>query len=66
MGIHDSKHIKLKSKEEDMMTRQDLKDYKYNKEWIKNQVEWVREQQQTINKLTSIIQDMPRRKELYI
>ncbi len=49
-----------------MMTRQDLKDYKYNKEWIKNQVEWVREQQQTINKLTSIIQDMPRRKELYI
>ena len=66
MGIHDSKQIKLKSKDEDMMTRQDLKDYKYNKEWIKNQVEWVREQQQTINKLTSIIQDMPRRKELYI
>ena len=42
------------------MNREDLKEYKYNKEWIKNRTEWIKEQQTTINKLGSIVSDLPK------
>ena len=48
------------------MTREDLKNYKYNQFWIKNQTEYIESQKETINKLTSILNDMPKRKSAYI
>lgn len=48
------------------MTREDLKNYKYNQVWIKNQTEYIESQMETINKLTSILNDMPKRKSSYI
>lgn len=42
------------------MTREDLKDYKYNQIWIKDQTEYIEAQKETINKLTSILSDMPK------
>ena len=48
------------------MTREDLKNYKYNQVWIKNQTEYIESQRETINKLTSILRDMPKRKSSYI
>ena len=44
------------------MTREDLKDYKYNQIWIKDQIEYINMQKETINQLNSILSDMPRRK----
>lgn len=44
------------------MIREDLKDYKYNQEWIKGRIEYIEEYRASINKLTSIISDMPKRK----
>lgn len=41
--------------------RKDLKDYKYNQEWIKDQMEYLEEQKGTINRLNSILSDMPKR-----
>lgn len=41
--------------------RKDLKDYKYNQEWIKDQMEYLEEQGETINRLNSILSDMPKR-----
>lgn len=48
------------------MTREDLKNYKHNQVWIKNQTEYIESQKETINKLTSILNDMPKRKSAYI
>lgn len=48
------------------MTREDLKNYKYNQVWIKNQTEYIESQMETINKLTSILNHMPKRKSSYI
>lgn len=42
------------------MTREDLKDYKYNQIWIKNQMEYIESQKETINRLTAILSDMPK------
>lgn len=42
------------------MNRQDLKEYKYNKQWIKDKIEYIEELKDSINKLTSTISDMPR------
>lgn len=42
------------------MTRQDLKEYKYNKEFIKDKLEYIEELRESINKLTATISDMPR------
>lgn len=42
------------------MNREDLKDYKYNQIWIKDQTEYIEAQKETINKLNSILSDMPR------
>ena len=42
------------------MNREDLKDYKYTQMWIKDQIEYIETQKETINRLNSIISDMPR------
>ena len=42
------------------MNREDLKDYKYTQMWIKDQTEYIEAQKETINRLNSIISDMPR------
>lgn len=42
------------------MNRKDLKDYKYNQEWIKGRLEYITEYESTINKLTTTLSDMPK------
>ena len=42
------------------MNREDLKKYKYNQIWIKDQTEYIETQKETINRLNSILSDMPR------
>lgn len=42
--------------------REDLKNYKYTKIWIKDRIEYIENQKETINKLSSILSDMPKRK----
>lgn len=44
------------------LTREDLKNYKYVQIWIKDQTEYIETQKETINKLNSILSDMPKRK----
>lgn len=44
------------------MTREQLKDYKYNKEYIKDRMDFVEEYSERINRLTATISDMPNRK----
>lgn len=41
------------------MTREQLKEYKYNKEYIKDRMAFVEEYSESINRLTSTISDMP-------
>ena len=45
------------------MNRDDLKNYKYVQIWIKDQTEYIEAQKETINRLTSILSDMPKRKQ---
>lgn len=42
------------------MNREDLKNYKYNQIWIKDQTEYIETQKETINRLSSILSDMPK------
>lgn len=42
------------------MTREDLKDYKYNQEWIKGRLEYIEEYRSTLNKITTTLSDMPK------
>lgn len=42
------------------MKRKDLKEYKYNEEWIKERLEYIDECKSTINKLTTTLSDMPK------
>lgn len=42
------------------MTREDLRDYKSNQIWIKEQMEYIEGQRETINRLNSILSDMPK------
>ena len=42
------------------MTREDLKDYKYNQEWIKGRLEYIEEYKTSITNITSVISDMPK------
>ncbi len=44
------------------MNRENLINYKNNQMWIKDQFEYIAEQKETINKLNSILSDMPKRK----
>ncbi len=41
------------------MTREDLKDYKYNQEWIKGRLEYLEEYRTSITNITSVLSDMP-------
>lgn len=41
------------------MTREDLKVYKYNQEFIKDKLEYIEEQKATLYKITATISDMP-------
>ena len=42
------------------MNREDLKNYKYNQIWIKDQTEYIETQKETVNRLNSILSDMPK------
>ena len=42
------------------MNRKELKDYKYNQEWIKGRLEYIEEYRSTINKLTTVLSDLPK------
>lgn len=42
------------------MNREDLKNYRYNQIWIKDQIEYIEAQKEIINRLTSILSDMPK------
>lgn len=42
------------------MNRQDLKDYKYNQEWIKGRINYIEEYKSSIEKTTTILSDMPK------
>ena len=44
------------------MTREDLKDYKYNKKWIEGRLEHIEEYKTKITKITTVLSDMPKRK----
>lgn len=41
------------------MTREDLKVYKYNQEFINEQLEYIEIQKSTLEKITSTLNDMP-------
>ena len=43
------------------MTREDLKNYKYNQEWIKGRLEYIEESKTSIVNVTTILSDMPKR-----
>lgn len=45
------------------MTREDLKNYKYTQEWIKDRTEHIEEYKSSITNITSVLSDMPRRKQ---
>lgn len=45
------------------MTREDLKDYRYNQEWIKGRLEYIEGYRTSINNITTVISDMPKRKQ---
>ena len=44
------------------MNRENLKNYKNTQMWIKDQTEYIEMQKENINKLNSILSDMPKRK----
>lgn len=45
------------------MTREDLKNYKYTQEWIKDRTEHIEEYKTSITNITSVLSDMPKRKQ---
>lgn len=45
------------------MTREDLKDYLNNKEYIKDKMEELEERGAELNKMNAILSDMPKRKQ---
>jgi len=45
------------------MTREDLKNYKYNQEWIKGRLEYIEEYRTNITNITTTLSDMPKRKQ---
>lgn len=44
------------------MTREDLKNYKYNQQWIKNRLEYLEEYKSNITNVTLVLSGMPKRK----
>ena len=45
------------------MTREDLKDYKYNQNWINDRLEYIEEYKASLTKITTVLSDMPKRKQ---
>lgn len=44
------------------MTREDLKNYKYNQEWIKGRLEYIEELKSMVTNISATLSDMPKRK----
>lgn len=44
------------------MNRKDLKDYKYTEEWIRDRREYLQEKKTTLENISAIVSDMPKRK----
>ena len=42
------------------MTREDLKSYKFNQEWIKDRLEYIEEYKTNLTKITTMLSDMPK------
>ncbi|MBQ3415955.1 MAG: hypothetical protein IJH39_11620 [Clostridia bacterium] len=42
------------------MTRKDLKDYKFNQEWIKGRLEYIEEYKTVLTNITTTLSDMPK------
>lgn len=42
------------------MTREDLKNYKYTQEWIKDRIEHIEEYKTSITNITAVLSDMPK------
>lgn len=42
------------------MTREELKNYKYNQKWIKDRLEYIEEYKASIENITSVLSDMPK------
>lgn len=42
------------------MTREDLKEFRYTKQWIEGRIEYIEELKSTVNRLTSVLSDMPK------
>ena len=41
------------------MNREELKNYRYNQQWIEGRMEYIQQYRETINKLTATLSDMP-------
>ena len=42
------------------MNREDLKGYRHTQEWIKGRIEYIEQYKSSINKLNSVLSDMPK------
>lgn len=42
------------------MNREDLKNYRHTQEWVKGRIEYIEQYKSNINKLNSILSDMPK------
>ena len=43
------------------MNREDLREYKYTQQLIKDRIEYLQEYKESISNITQILSDMPRR-----
>lgn len=50
------------NREDLIKAKQELKDYIYNKKWIEGRLEDIRERRELLDKITSTLSDMPKRK----
>lgn len=50
------------SKDELNKKKQELKDYIYNKRWIDERLEDIKERRSLLDKITTTLSDMPKRK----
>ena len=42
------------------MNREDLKSYRHNQEWIKGRIDYIEQYKASINRLNSVLSDMPK------
>ena len=42
------------------MNSKDLKNYRYTEKWVKDRIEYIEQQKLTINRMTAILDDMPK------